>query len=216
MGIANHRVNIVSINELEKHPNADSLSLVHIDGYQVVVKTENWKAGDLAIYIQPDSVVPVAPQFEFLWEGMTFPDGIVPVKRRRVTVRRFRGEYSEGMLLPLNDFLDVLPEGVAYLPGTDVAELLSITHYEPPEDPQQTTGGDNESAPRQSRRFPRSLRGWFKFIIRFFTKTGGPNEKALTDFRPVYDVESLKNYGNVLQEGELVVVTEKIHGSNAR
>lgn len=28
----------------------------------------------------------------------------VPEKGRRITVRRFRGQYSEGLLLPLSDF----------------------------------------------------------------------------------------------------------------
>jgi hypothetical protein len=230
MGVANHRAAIVRIEALEKHVNADALSIVRIGGYQVVVRTDSWKVGDLAVYIQPDSVVPATKPFEFLWANMTFPDGIVPEKRRRVTARRFRGEWSEGLLVNLNEFFDRDEDGFYYTEGLhlatdtyhlcegdDLAAKLNITHYETPEDPQQTTG-DNESAPgaRQSRRFPRSFMGWVRFIMSLFKDTGGTNTKAPADFRPVYDVEALKNYANVLQEGELVVATEKIHGSNAR
>ena len=103
MGIANHRADIIRIEALEKHSNANALSIVRIGGYQVVVRTDSWKVGDLAVYIQPDSVVPVTKPFEFLWANMTFPDGIVPEKRRRVTARRFRGEWSEGLLVKLDE-----------------------------------------------------------------------------------------------------------------
>ena len=78
MGIANHRADIIRVDVLEKHNNADALSIVRIGGYQVVVRTDSWKVGDLAVYIQPDSVVPVTKPFEFLWANMTFPDDIVP------------------------------------------------------------------------------------------------------------------------------------------
>jgi hypothetical protein len=228
MGIANHKVNVIRIAELLPHPNAETLSIVKVEGYQVVVKTADYKVGDLAIYIQPDSICPQIPQFAFLWENLTFPDGIVPEKKRRVTVRRFRKEYSEGLLMPLADFT---PErnGVTepFLPqeGDDVADRLGIYHYEPHEDSQSTTG-DNEKGPgrKQSKIFPRSLKGWFYFLVRVLSfgyfdlngNVGGSNVKAPTDFRPVYDVEALKNYANVLQDGEEVIVTEKIHGSNAR
>ena len=216
MGIANHRADIIRVDVLEKHSNANALSIVRIGGYQVVVRTDSWKVGDLAVYIQPDSVVPVTKPFEFLWANMTFPDGIVPEKRRRVTARRFRGEWSEGLLVKLNEFPTIYGRD-QFVVGDDVSEKLGITHYEPPEDPQQTTG-DNESAPgtKQNRRFPRSFMGWVRFILSLFKDTGGTNTKAPADFRPVYDVEALKNYADVLQEGELVVATEKIHGSNAR
>jgi hypothetical protein len=40
---SNHRVNVVRIKELRKHPNADSLSLVDIEGYQLWRQPiENW------------------------------------------------------------------------------------------------------------------------------------------------------------------------------
>lgn len=51
----------------------------------------------------------------------------------------------------------------------------------------------------------------------------GPGGKFLSSgaepdpgFLPVYDVESARKYRNVLLDGEEVVITEKIHGANAR
>jgi hypothetical protein len=49
MGIANHRADIIRVEALEKHSNADALSIVRIGGYQVVVRTDSWKVGDLIV-----------------------------------------------------------------------------------------------------------------------------------------------------------------------
>ena len=199
---SNHRVNVVRIKELRKHPNADSLSLVDIEGYQVVVRTEEFKLGELYIYLQPDSIATTAEPFRFLWADKEFPDGIVPQKYRRITVRQFRKEYSEGLLLPLADFPDILSLDGAYLEeGDDVAELLGITHYEEPE-PGFNLGTQG------------TKRSLWQRILKFFGfgyKPFGPKNAPGT-----YDVESLKNYPRVFVAGEPVIVTEKIHGSNAR
>src|ERR1035437_8123828 len=124
MSNSTHRVNVVKIEEILPHPNADTLGIVYIGGYQVVVKKDNFKVGDLALYIQPDTIVPVLPAFAFLWEG-TEPTE----RRRRVTVRRFRKEWSEGLLMPVSDF----PEFGQIAEGCDMADLLGSKHYEEPE-----------------------------------------------------------------------------------
>jgi RNA ligase (TIGR02306 family) len=220
---SSHRVNVIRIEEILPHTNADTLGIIQIGGYQCVVKKDQYKVGDLAIYIQPDSVVPQMPQFSFLWADKEFPNGIVPEKYRRITVRRFRKEWSEGLLMPLSDFGVALtregfkvacPPGVEPPPnatyqslytyvgeGDDVAELLGITHYEEPE-PGFALGTQG-----------RTLTFWQK-ILKFFgyaPKPYGPKNAP-----PKYDVESLKNYPRVFEPNEEVVVTEKIHGSNAR
>lgn len=213
---SNHRVNVVRIPDIQKHPNADSLGLVHFGGYQVVVKLGNFQSGDLAIYIQPDSVVPEVKAFEFLWVDSLYPDG-VPERKRRVTVRKFRKEWSEGLLMPLADFWPML-DGVKE--GEDVAGQLQITHYNPPE-----PGEGSTQSRKDGSKWPRSARGWFWFLIHRFLllfgidkygSTGGLNDSGPKGNRPVYDVEAYKNHVNVLLEGEQVVATEKLHGSNAR
>jgi hypothetical protein len=210
MSNSTHRVNVIRIDELHPHPNAYTLSIVYVGGYQCVVKTENYKVGDLAIYIQPDTLVPAIPQFNFLWADREFADGTIPEKLRRITVRRFRKEWSEGLLMPLSDFAHLSSggsgrwyyEGQQLAEGDDVAELLGFTHYEEP-DPTYVLGTPG-----------RKLTLWQK-VLKFFgyaPKPYGPKNAS----GGVYDVESLKNYPRVFEEGEEVIVTEKIHGSNAR
>lgn len=93
------------------HTNADSLSIVDVFGWQVVVRTEEWQDGDLAAYVPPDSVVPDTPEWKFL-------DGHL-----RIKTRRFRKEWSHGLLVKA-------PEGSKC--GDNVASKLNITPYEPP------------------------------------------------------------------------------------
>lgn len=46
--------------------------------------------------------------------------------------------------------------------------------------------------------------------------TGGDNVKPPAGVFPVYDVENFNRYPNVIQPGEHVIITEKIHGCSAR
>ena len=214
-----HKVKVISIGEIQVHPNADTLGIVFVGGYQCVVKKDNYKVGDLAIYLPPDSVVPQTKPFEFLWADKEFPDGVVPEKYRRITVRRYRKEYSEGLLLPVTDFPLLYNQAGVFSQdeGADVAELLGITHYEEPE-PVDLYG--TPSTRLQEKGWPRSLRGWFFLVLRALglrrNPLEGTSERAPKNAPPVYEVENFKYYTSTFVPGEQVVVTEKIHGSNAR
>src|SRR5271170_5339665 len=91
-----HQANVIRITAemLRAHPDPEttSLELIDIGGYQVVVRKNQFAVGDLAVYIQPDSVVPQTLPFEFIWGEHVGLDGTVPEKRRRITVRKFRKE----------------------------------------------------------------------------------------------------------------------------
>lgn len=173
-----HRVEIVPIT-LEKHPDADSLSIVRVfDGYTVVVRTQDWEGVEKAAYIPPDNVVPQIEEYGFLnsagdWKQLT-------PKERRIRVRRFRGILSEGMLVSA-------PEGASI--GDDVADLLGITHYEPP------VAG--ESGPNN-------------------TKTRLATNCPNGNLPGKYHIEAYQKFKNSLEAEEYVICTEKIHGANAR
>lgn len=225
---SNHQVNVVRIAEVLPHSNADKLEIIHIDGYQCVVGKGQFKPGSLAIYIQPDSVVPQTEPFRFIWAQYVEPSmadpaalGIVdgkvvyevPERRRRITVRKFRGEWSEGLLMPISDFPE-LP--LLFLEGDDMSDLLGITHYDPDKGVEGTKG-NNISGPR--RRYPRTLKGWFFFLLHKlgFRSAGRQLNEEVSFEMPVYDVDAFKRYKYVFDPGEeAVIVTEKIHGSNAR
>jgi len=221
---ANHQANIVRITEIKTHTNADTLEIIPIGEYQVVSKKGQFHVGDLAVYIQPDSVVPQTEPFRFIWEQyMCVPqpgveaEFVVPEKRRRITVRKFRGEWSEGLLLPLSDFPDIWYTGIPCGEDDDVSDLLGITHYDPDAGKEQTKG-ENSHGPKLKKKYPKSIRGWIKYIWRYakhlfgrYDAVGGI-EAGVNLGIPVYDVEALKNYKNTFAPDDEVIITEKIHG----
>lgn len=230
---ANHQVNVVRLGAPRVHTNADKLELFDIGGYQVVTQKGNFLEGDLAIYIQPDSVVPQMDQFAFLWEpyvtdkivenGVTrYPDwpAGVPDRRRRITVRKFRKEWSEGLLMPVADFGYVNPDGVAVVSGVgiveggDVSDLIGITHWTG--DDVESTESSNDSRPKRER--PRTLKGWFFYLLFHMglkSVKRALNEELAFDV-PKFDVENIKNFKNTITPFDPVIVTEKIHGSQGR
>jgi hypothetical protein len=215
-----HQVPIIRIKEVLIHPNADSLEIIPIEGFQAVVRKEEYKVGDLAYYIFPDSIVPEREEYSFLWRDKVIPGEPVPLKYRRIKAIRLRKQWSEGLLMPLasSDRLSgICTLGLAE--GQDISDLLEITHYNPP-DPEDMKGS-NERGPK--RHLPKSVKGWMYYIywiiigwLGFPNPLQGSNEKGPKHGKPYYDIENQKNYTNVFKEGEKVFITEKVHGCQGK
>jgi RNA ligase (TIGR02306 family) len=165
-------VEVVKISNIEKHPNADSLSITLIhDGYPVIFRTGDFQLNDLAVYIPVDAYLPKEdPQFSFLGG------------QQRIKAKRLRGVFSMGLLVKSR------PEWVE---GQNVQEELNIKKWEPP-----------------SFLKKKSHRG--------FSLTATENETPPFLFPEYTDIEGLRKFSKVLEEGEEVIITEKIHGANAR
>lgn len=108
---------------LEKHPNADSLSICKIKGFTYVARTEDWVNNPLGVWIEPDMVVP-SNRPEFAWLAKSHKEiennGI---KGYRIKVKRLRGIMSMGLMTPA-------PEGAKV--GDNLMEHFGIVRYEPP------------------------------------------------------------------------------------
>ncbi len=171
-----HKVEVIKINELLKHENADTLSKIKIYDYTCIVQTSGWKIGDLAAWVPPDSIVKTTrPEFAFLAKKAK-ADGTI-----RIRTMKLRGIVSYGLLVPA-------PEGMKE--GDDAAEILGVEHYDP----------DVENLVMEK-------------LSKKITMTGGEVAKAPRGTYPKYDVDAFMEYGRkVFVEGELVAVTEKIHG----
>jgi RNA ligase (TIGR02306 family) len=117
-------VPVLRLASVEPHPNADRLDYAVIGGYRAVVAKNAFKAGDLAIYIPTDAVVPpdVAERFGIAAH-------LTGEAKNRVHAVKLRGLLSEGIVLPVS----AVPEAVL---GHDLAAALGITKFEeviPPE-----------------------------------------------------------------------------------
>jgi RNA ligase (TIGR02306 family) len=107
--------------------------------------------------------------------------------------------------------------GLLVQEGQDVSDLLGVTHYDPDAGKENLEGtkGDTVLAPR--RKYPKTLKGWFFFLLHKLTGRGHKSFAQEVSFNlPIYDVEALKNHNTAFTPDDIVIVTEKVHGSNAR
>lgn len=203
---------IVRIEKTEKHPDADSLDVCTVLGdYPVITKRGEYHPYQMACYIPIDSIVPDTEQFYFLCPkayekyedeqgqvqqrqlGPKYPQGQVPEKYRIIKAKKIRGIYSQGMLVPIPESYfeerDPAHGPATFLNvGDSIVDIFNLKKWEEPEE---------ENLPG-------------------LKKTGTNAEKAPQGWSiPHYDIDGIRKYVNCLQEDERIVLTEKIHGSNA-
>ena len=87
-------VKVCKIDEVKPHLKSDNLELAIVGGWQVVVKkVENYKAGDLTIFIPPNSLVPQELSDKYGFTQYLKSGG-------RVKATNLRSEPSHGVLIP--------------------------------------------------------------------------------------------------------------------
>lgn len=128
------------IDEIKEHTNADALELAIVGGWQVVIRKGDFKAGELAVFLEIDSWVPdeLAP---FLSKGKV-PREYNGVPGERLRTVRLRNELSQGLLIK---FTPEIAIKCGYIEGDcnfisrrlmeeerDIAEHLNIQKWEAP------------------------------------------------------------------------------------
>jgi RNA ligase (TIGR02306 family) len=97
-------------------------------GWQCVVKKGEFKEGDLGVYFEVDSFLPVDPRYEFL-RNSSYRENDDNGKGFRIRTMRMRGQLSQGLFLPLAQF----PELEGFGEGEDVTERLGVKKWYIPE-----------------------------------------------------------------------------------
>jgi RNA ligase (TIGR02306 family) len=167
------KVEVVRIDEVKPHPNADALELAIIGGWQMCVKKGVYRAGSEVVYFEPGTVLPLEVTDRLNVTQYLSEKTNIHGERVRVIHRvRLRGEPSFGLV--------IAPEPGMTL-GQDVAERYGAVKFLPP--------------------------------VKSFAGDVAPADPRF----PAYtEVENLRSYSTVFAEGEEVVATEKIHGTNCR
>ena len=175
---------IIDLSPIE---GADKIELATIDGWKVVVaKDVNHKVGDLIVYCEVDSFLPISEEFEFLrktsFKKMGDQEGF------RLKTIRLRGQISQGLIVPLDVLLKHGVSSDDVFEGLDVTGTLGIVKYEPP--------------------IPASLAGKVKGLFpSFIRKTDEERVQNLTS-----DYEKYRTQNKL---GMKFYVTEKLDGSSA-
>ena len=128
---------IRQIDNIQPIEGADMIELATVGGWKVVVaKDVNHKVGDLVVYCEIDSFLPIEPEFEFLRKSSykKMADGTEGFRLKTI---KLRGQVSQGLILPLKDAYEVFKRNTPnidmdWFEGLEVTEMLNIVKYEPP------------------------------------------------------------------------------------
>lgn len=112
------------IHHITPIEGADRIECIHVLGWQCVAEKNLFQVGELCVYIEVDSFLPVCERFEFL-RGSSYKRSEVLGEGFRLKTQKFRGQISQGLVQPLS----ILPMG-AYRLGDDVTESLGIRKWE--------------------------------------------------------------------------------------
>lgn len=107
---------IEQVVKIQPALNSDNLQIVHIKGWQVITKINEFKLGDLCVYVEIDSILPDKPEFEFMRQ-----------RKFHVKTIKLRGNISQGIVFPMSILKNM---SSAYEIGQDVTEELNITKRE--------------------------------------------------------------------------------------
>lgn len=128
---------IRKIKDIQPIEGADKIELAIVDGWKVVVaKDVGHSIGDMVVYCEIDSFLPLEPEFEFLRKSSykKLQDGTEGFRLKTI---RLRGQISQGLIIPLKDAHGIIARNapnlnIGLFEGLDVTEMLGITKYEPP------------------------------------------------------------------------------------
>jgi hypothetical protein len=111
-------------------------------------------------------------------------------KSGKITAQRFRGNWSYGLIIPAPPWAK---------PGDDLTEHLGIKHWTPEKD-----------EPRPSPKTKTMFWSKIKTFIFHIKSSHVPPKR-----HPDYDLDNWVKFSGLLTPGEMVSITEKIHGTNA-
>jgi RNA ligase (TIGR02306 family) len=127
-------VTIQRIKKLEQIEGADRIEKATVLGWNLVVIKGEFKEGDLCVYFEIDSLLPMIPAFEFMAKNGTKKMTVEGKEYEgyRLKTVRLKGQISQGLALPIGSFADKLKIQDVWEEGKEVTQLLGVIKYEPP------------------------------------------------------------------------------------
>lgn len=217
---------VVKIDNILPIEGADRVELACVGGWRIMVKKNQFKVGDYAIYFEIDSKVPEEEPFMFL----------APKHFKVKTQKYFKGTVlSQGLLMSFDDFKDEkgnTPSWVVSLEARVAAkkeiehegltEVIGVT-YAVEEDNKRKAKSDDKYKKMAQRRpnifkkpWARWMmkREWGRKVMFFFfgrkkdKKGGWPNWVSKTD------EERVQNMPWILKDKSEWIATEKVDGTS--
>jgi len=177
--------------KIEPHPNADAIEIARVGDYQSIVKKGQFKDGDLGVYIPEQALVPQWLLEEMgLWDSTRGKGGLAGSVGNRVKAIKLRGIVSQGLMVP----------GTPY---NDTSIMVVAQEHEGNQGMALLAEGEDASEAL-------GITKWEPHIPSHMAgKIAGVDLAATLG----YDFENLKKRPELFEDGETVVITEKIHGT---
>lgn len=190
---------IQTVSEIHPIDGKDRIVLAIVQGWQVIVRKDEYQVGDKTVFIEPDAVLPEREEFEFLRS-----------KKFRIKTMKMGGVLSQGICFPLS----ILPErDTPYELDEDVTEILGIKKYEPYEDEPVQTEAKPKKKLNPVVRFMLRVPG-LRWIAKKIWKNK-PNRKAWPEFLQKTDETRIQNMPFILNRKDLTFeVHEKVDGQS--
>lgn len=137
MDIQRKLASIRRVSKIDPIPDADRIVVAHIDGWKVITaKDVGIQEGDLVVFYEIDSFLPVEPKYEFLRKS-SFRTNPILGDGFRIKTMRMRGVVSQGLIRPLrkvgnNYYLDTDTQTTIVHEGMDVTDHLQVKKWEVP------------------------------------------------------------------------------------
>jgi RNA ligase (TIGR02306 family) len=177
-------VKAVRIRSIEPIENADAIELAVVGDYRSVVRKNEFSVGDLVIYIPEASLLPLPLLREMNLEGK-----LAGGEKNRVKAIKLRGCLSQGLVYKTWTAPDTRR---VY---NYIVDFMGNKEYvEEGQDVAEFLG----------------ITKWEPPIP---VHMAGEVYNAGMELTVNYDIENIKAYPDVIAEGEMVVMTEKLHGS---
>jgi hypothetical protein len=216
---------VVTIDEIRPIPNYDRVEHARVGGWWIIVKKDQFKVGDLAIYIEVDSKVPEKEPFMFLDK-----------RNFKVKTLKMCKVISQGLLMSPEDFEwtvedgDIFtgkphgPDAEYFQLGDFLTEVLGITYADAEDNRRKAPSADKykKMAQRHGKLFAKQPFRWLmkrewgkKLLFAFFgkkkdKKSGWPAWVVKTDEERCQNMPWLFP-GNPDEEW---IATEKIDGTS--
>lgn len=172
------------------HPNADAIEIAQVGDYQSIVRKGQLRDGNLAVYIPEQALVPEWLLREMgLWDDVKGKGRLHGSGGNRVKAIKLRGVLSQGLILPC-----VEPEDCE-TPGVENGESGNAMSVGEGDDVAEFLG-----IVKYEPAIPSHMRAKIIGVDHANTHK--------------YDFDSIKKAPSMFKDGESVVITEKIHGTN--
>lgn len=201
---------VVKVDEIRPIEGADRVEIAVVNGWHIMVRKDQFKPGDLAVYFEIDSKVPAKEPFMFL-EGKHF---------KIKTQKYFKGTViSQGLLMGFEDFGW---DKDAHKLGDFLTKELEVTYSVEEDNIRKAPSVDKykRMAQRNGKLFAHQpfrwlmRRTWGKKLLFVFFGKKGDKKATWPAWVAKTDEERIENMPWIFDNKSPFVATEKIDGTS--